>query len=149
MRKQYNTSKEYKKIQNNFRVSCEIIKKAVEDVADIYDLGIPSRKAYIRDCRFSYFQICKELSDDYFSLQTVADVVNRESHGTVLNGLEEFEYQYGTDLFLANEVYKKALKKAIKEIQIENKKLLKKIKKLQINEYYLISQMEVVYKLVC
>lgn len=142
----YYKSIKFIKVQKDFKTNCNIIKRAIEDVADIYDLGIRSRKSYIRDCRFSYFQICKELSDGYFSLQTVADVVNRVSHATVLNGLEEFEHQYGTELFRANDVYKEALAMSIQEIQIDNKKLLKKIKKLQSSEEFLISQMEVIYK---
>ena len=145
-KKIYYKSAKFIKDKEDFSIMCNIIKSEVEDAAGIRNLGVYSRKAYIRDCRFSYFKICEELSDGYFSLQIVADVVNRISHATVLNGLEEFKYQYGTELFKANDVYKEALASSIQEIQIDNKKLLKKIKKLQSNEEFLISQMEVIYQ---
>ena len=131
-----------------FKINCEIIKKCVEKESYIVDLGTSSRKAYIRDCRFAYYKICKELSTDYFSLQIVADVVNRICHSTVINGLKEFDYQYGKELFFANEIYKESLLRAIKGIQIDNKKLLIKIKRIQRNEDFLISQIKVDYELI-
>ena len=142
----YYKSIKFIKDKEHFTMNCNIIKLAVEEAAKIRNLGALSRKAYIRDCRFAYFQICKELSDGYFSLQIVADTVNRTSHATVLNGLDAFKYQYGTELFKANQVYKDALAISIKEIQIDNNYLIKKIKKLQRDEAFLISQMEVIYQ---
>ena len=81
----------------------QLIKKIVEMECDIDDIGIKSRKAYIRDCRNTYCKLSLKFVKK-FNLGKCGKEINRD-HTTIINSLKKFKVDYGTDAFLANKIY--------------------------------------------
>ena len=142
MNKTIEKSRKLRQRKMDFRFNCELIKEEVEKASGIYEIGSKKRTAYMTDCRFAYFKLCKYFSDNYFSLRVVADVVNIKSHATVMNGLKEFEFLYGTEQFKANTVYNEALIQCTKRITLGDRKILKQIKEIRIQKKHLRYRMK-------
>ena len=81
----------------------EFIKELIEEKSGIDDIGIKSRKQFVKDCRYVYCQLSKMYVDD-FSLASCGKLINRD-HATVYYGLGIFNKDYGTKSFLANNIY--------------------------------------------
>jgi len=81
-----------------------IILNIVQYNSGIKDLPSVVKKRYNSDIRFVYFALCRVYFKNYFSLTKCSQVINR-THASVINGLKQFDYNYGKNWFLGNEVY--------------------------------------------
>ncbi len=71
------------------------IKKLVEKISGIENIGLKTQKRFIVDLRHIYFALCKIFIKKQSQIK-IAETVNIGNHSTVIRGLERFywlEYQ--------------------------------------------------------
>jgi len=97
------------------------IKQLVENIGEVDDISIKSRKRHIVNLRATYAKLCF-LYIDKFTLAKCGKEINRD-HATIIHALKIFKNDYGTKHFLTEGVfYLCNLKlKGIQSFILENK----------------------------
>ena len=84
------------------------IKEVIEEVSGIKDLSYKSRKTLIIDCRCCYYHLSRYYLGRRFTQEQAGRYCGKRTHATVINGLIQFDNNYDTIYFTANEIYKEA-----------------------------------------
>ena len=84
-------------------IDYKYIKELVEKKSEIEDIGIKSRKTFIRDCRYVYAKLCFKYIVNFGS-EKCGKEINRD-HSTILHALKVFKRDYKTEYFSANLIY--------------------------------------------
>lgn len=76
-------------MKTHSKYHCEIIKKTIEEITGIDDIGTYTRKRAYSENRMYYYKICKILTTA--SLSVIGKACNGRDHATVLSGIKTFD----------------------------------------------------------
>lgn len=106
------------------RDKCHNIKKLIEKLSRIENIGLKSRKRHLSDARKIYSKLCKIFTKS--SLEEIGEVLgineHNYSHATILHNIKKFEHLHDVNQLSNIHIYNKAFK----YIQ-EHEDLIKKI----------------------
>ena len=122
-------------------ITPKIIKNYIEQISNIEDISIKSRKTEIVFMRYVYYKLTYDFCRNY-RLRQVGEYVGGQNHATVIHARKTFDELKDQDVFIESmQIYDKAYKYFVS--QNRNKMIEDKLKELDEEKRKLINQIHV------
>ena len=102
-----------------YKSTLPLIKEAVENKFDLYDISSARRQRKVVNARYIFYRLCKDFT--FSSLDKIGRAVNRD-HSTVMHGLKRFElieYWKENQYLIPYEIIKKELTHRLNVLKLD------------------------------
>lgn len=113
------------------------IKRTLEEVSGVHDIGIRKRVRFNSDLKKTYFKLASELTKSGLSL--MGQILGNYDHATALHNRRQFDNLYESESFTCNVIYEE-----VKETLLKSKEFKNGIKPLTIRDLKRIQHLKII-----